>query len=96
MIGKKLSPILLEIESTIVEFDYYKGTKPEYTKDAMRAATKIFMSVLMDKMYELQDKEKIDFDDRLNMAEKAGKELKKLIKTFTNIDTLDFYKQLST
>lgn len=92
MIGKKLSPVLIEIESTLWEFEFNSGAKPEYTDEALRAATKIFASVLMDKMYNLQTEEKIELEDKMKMAEKVGNDIRHLVKVYTNIDTHDLYK----
>jgi len=92
MIGKKLSQILLELELALWEFESRYGSKPNYSKDAFRAATKIFMSVLMDKIWELQEGEKISMGDRLNMVQKAGDDLGNLIKTYTDLDTKKFYE----
>lgn len=92
MIGKKISPILSEIEETLLEFEAFTGKKPEFTIVGFRAATKIFMSVLMDKMWELQADEKINIKDREKMAEKAGQDVRRLIKTYTGIDTHELYK----
>jgi len=91
MIGKKLSPILEELELAIIEFDVH-GIKPEYDKNALRAASKIFIHVLLDEMYNLQNSENIDHIDRCNMATKAGEDLRKLIKVYTGKDSFDFYK----
>lgn len=93
MIGKKLSPILVEIENTLWEFEANSGMKPEFTDEAFMAATKIFMSILMDKMWNLQTNENISNDDRIKMAENAGNEIRQLIKTYTGMDTHDFYKE---
>jgi hypothetical protein len=92
MIGKKISPILEEIEDTLWEFEANNGQKPEFTIEGFRAATKIFMSVLMDKIWELQEDEKFIMPDRENMAQKAGEDVRKLIKTYTGIDCHDLYK----
>lgn len=92
MIGKKISPILNDIEEMLWEFEANKGIKPEYSMEGFRAATKIFMSVLMDKIWELQADEKIDMEDRIKMVEKAGQDVRSLIKTYTNLDSHDFYK----
>lgn len=91
MIGEKLSPILLEMEAAILEFDASIGIKPDYSMDAFRATTKIFMSVLMDKIWELQEAEEIETSDRLTMAFQCGAELRNIIKKYTNIDTHSFY-----
>ncbi len=91
-IGEILSPILEEIEITLWEYEANNESKPGYSKEGFRAATKIFMSALMDKMYYLQQDENISMDDRCNMAEKAGSEFRKLIKTYTGIDCYELYK----
>lgn len=93
MIGKKISPILVEIEETLWEFEAYNGTKPEYTLDGFRASIKIFMSALMDKMWELQGNEKLSLEDRSAMAEKVGNEVRKLVKVYTDIDTHKLYEK---
>ena len=90
MIGQKISPILVEIEDALWEFDL-TGQKPDYTTDGFRAAIKIFMSVLMDKIWELQQDEKIDMKDRINMVQKAGEDVRELIKTYTDIDCHKLY-----
>lgn len=91
MIGLKLDNILQELESAILDFNC-TGKKPYYTDEGFRAITYIFMSVLMDKMFDLQQKDQMQFKDRENMAFSAGNELRKLIKTYTGIDTFDFFK----
>jgi hypothetical protein len=93
MIGKKLSPILEEIEAAIIEFDFYKNTKPNYSDTSIRAAAKIFLSVLMDKMWELQEKENMPQNERLAMAEKCRQQIRQLIKTFCNVDSFEFYNE---
>lgn len=91
MIGQKLSPVLEEIEDAIWEFEELYACKPIYTNEGFRAIVKIFMSALMDKIWELQENESISYETRLSMAEKAGEELKRLIKVYTNIDTKMLY-----
>ena len=75
MIGKEISPILEEIENTLWEFEGNGGLKPQYTPNGFRGGIKIFMSVLMDKIWELQEKENMNIDDRMNMSMKFGEEL---------------------
>ena len=93
MIGKRLDPILSEIESVIIEYEYHCGAKPDFSTDSFRAATKIFMTLLMDKMWEVQEYDKLSKEDRCNMAQRAGEDLRKLIKSYTGIDSYDFYKK---
>ena len=91
-IGKKLSPILTEIENTLWEYEANSGNKPRYEENAVRASVKILMSVLMDKMWELQEEEDMGMEQRMEMSNKAGEEIRQLIKTYTNIDMHEAYK----
>jgi hypothetical protein len=90
--GEKISPILTEIEDAIWEHDFAEIGKPNYPIEAFRASIKIFMSVLMDKMWELQNNENLSIEDKSNMAQKAGEDLRKFVKIYTDIDTHNFYK----
>jgi hypothetical protein len=92
MIGKQISPILSEIEDTLWEFEANIGAQPQYTIEGFRAGIKIFMSVLMDKMWNLQENETLTMEDRIKMVEKVGQDVRKLVKTYTDIDTHDLYK----
>lgn len=88
MIGEILSPILSEIENTLLESF---GVKPNFNKEGFRAAVFIFQSVLMDAMFALQEDENMDLESREKMAESCGAEIRNLVKKFTNIDTNDLY-----
>jgi hypothetical protein len=91
MIGKALSPVLVEIEDSLWEFEANCKMKPQFTQEGFRATVKIFMCAMMDKIYDLQENEGIDFETRCKMAEQCGHDLKKLVKTYTNIDTKKLY-----
>ena len=93
MIGAKLSPILEEIEAVIIEFDCNRNIKPNYSETAIRASSKIFISVLMDKMWELQEDENMPLPERSAMAHECGSAIRQIIKTFCNIDSFDFYNE---
>ena len=90
-LGEKLTPILEEIEGTLWEHQFAGMGKPNFSDTALRAAAKIFMDVMIDKMWELQEEE--DIEDRIPMGVKLANDLRKLIKTYTNIDTHDMYKE---
>lgn len=92
MIGEKLSPVLSEIESTLIEYELNVARPPQYTDEGFRAAIKIFMSAMLDKMWKLQENENIDIDARADMAEKLGNELRNMVRIYTNIDTHSLYK----
>lgn len=65
----------------------FNEAKPEYSNRDFINTLIIFQTALMDKMFDLQQKENIDLQDRLNMATKCGNELRNLIKTYTGLDT---------
>ena len=88
-IGKELSPILEEIENSLLEFSDYK---PEFTKEGFRAAIFIFSSVMMDKMFEHQKLIKTDLKQREDQAEQLGTEIKILIEKYTGLDTFKLFE----
>jgi len=90
-LGETLSPILTELEDALWEMEATIAEKPCYTDKGFRGACKIFMSVLLDRMYELQIKENISQEDKELMATKAGEEVRALVKTYTGIDTHTLY-----
>ncbi len=92
MIGEYLSILLEDIENTLINFECDIGTKPNFTDEGFRASIKIFMAAMLDKMWELQSDENIDQSNREEMAVKVGRDLRKLVKIYTNIDAHDLYK----
>ena len=61
--------------------------KPNYSNRDFMNATIIFQTALMDKMYDNQDYDGMPIDDRMKMAESCGLALRKLIHTYTGLDT---------
>ena len=92
MIGALMSPILVQMEETLMGYEANVGLKPCYSEKAFRAVIKLFTSVLLDKMWELQNREDMSEEDRLNMANKLGEEVRKMVKVYTNIDTHTLYE----
>lgn len=92
MIGEKLSPVLVEIENTLWEFEVDFGSAPEFTNEGFRAAIKIFTSALMDKIWTLQENENMSIEDRIKVVQKVGDDIRKLVKIYANIDTHELYE----
>ena len=63
------------------------GYKPSYSKKDFMNATIIFSTALMDKMYDMQEGERMNIDEREKMATSCGLALKNLIHTYTGLDT---------
>ena len=64
--------------------------KPNYTNRQFMNAVIIFQTALMDKMYDNQDYDDMDIENRYKMAESCGLDLRKLIHTYTGLDTHKF------
>lgn len=93
MIGKKLSPVLEEMEATLWEYEAFNGAKPNYTLEGFRASTKIFMSALLDKFFEKQQAEGFSQEDTLKAVEKLGQDVRALVFNATGIDTHLLYNR---
>lgn len=64
--------------------------KPNYSNREFMNCLIIFQTALMDKMYDNQDFDNMCLKDRSNMAVKCGLDLRKLIHTYTGLDTHKF------
>lgn len=72
------------------------GLKPEYSNRDFLNTLIIFQTALLDKVYDNQDYDNMDLDNRLKMVESCGLELKKLIHTYTGLNTHDVEHLLKT
>lgn len=61
--------------------------KPNYTNRDFMNCLIIFQTAMMDKMYDNQEYDKMSIENRINMATKCGLDLRKLIHTYTRLDT---------
>ena len=62
--------------------------KPNYSNRDFMNAVIIFQTALMDKMYDNQNG--MSLDERIQMAERCGLDLRKLIQTYTGLDLHKF------
>lgn len=79
-------PIIKELATGLLET---ADIKPNFSNDALIDATLIFQTVLFDKIYDLQTDKEMKIKYGLEMAESCGKELRKLIHTYTGLDTVE-------
>lgn len=63
--------------------------QPHWSNRTFMNALIIFQTALMDKMYENQNYDNMNIQDRMDMANQCGNDLRKLIHTYTNLDTHD-------
>lgn len=66
--------------------------KPDFSRETFQDISLIFTTALSDKMFDLQESDKMDIDDRIKMAESLGSEFRRMIKTYTGIETKVTYK----
>ena len=76
-----------ELEKLATKILQNQGVKPNLSNRDFFNSLLIFQNALMDKMYDLQDSEKMEQEDREKMAKKCGQELRKFIRTYTGLDT---------
>ena len=92
--GKQISPILAEIAEGMWEIDARELQQPyEYAETALADATKIFMSVAMDKLWANAEAEGWTMEQRSERAEALGEGLRAFIKEHLGVDSHDFYKK---
>jgi hypothetical protein len=92
LIGTQLNPILEEIERAILEFDVRYASPHGFSDAGFRASIFIFISAFTDKIHELQERENMSVEDRVEMVKEAGKEINRLIKVYTNFETRHIVK----
>jgi len=93
-IGENISKALVKLEAVLIEYEDVIGDQPKLTMYGFRAAIKIFMVAISDKIWDLQNNEDMDILTRIAMAETVGKEIRELVKIYTNIDTTELYDTL--
>lgn len=76
-----------KLELIANDFLLQNGEKPNFTNREFMNAIIIFQTALMDKLFDNQNYDKMDIENRMKMAESCGNDLRKLIHTYTNIDT---------
>lgn len=91
-IGQRLSPILESMEQVLWQYEEEVGSKPNYTTEGFRGAIKVFMSAMMDRMFNLQRNEGMELNEMSDMAETLGKDIRQMVKTYCDIDTHEMYK----
>lgn len=77
-------PILEEIANGLLEV---AEIKPNYSDNALLNATLIFQSVFMDKVFDCMQRDGISHEDQLKMVQSAGEEIRRVIHTYTGLDT---------
>lgn len=77
-------PILKEVANGMLET---AEIKQNFSNDAFIDSLLIFQTVFTDKIFDCMQEDGSDFEMQCKMIETAGKEFRKLIHTFTGLDT---------
>ena len=91
-LGQKLSPILVKIEEAMWEKEANNPEPLVFTEEGRRAAVKIFSTVLLDMLWEYQNKTHVPQEKRGQQAEEVGSGISLLVKQYTGVDTKTLYK----
>jgi hypothetical protein len=78
-------PILKELAAGMLET---AETKPNFSNDAFIDAVLIFQTVFTDKIFDCMQQDRIYHEEQIKMIQAAGDQLRKLIHTFTGLDTV--------
>jgi hypothetical protein len=75
------------IANDIIDQHALGAEKPNYSNADFMNTILIFQTALMDKMFDNQDYDKMDMENRSKMTTKCGEDLRKFIHTYTGLDT---------
>lgn len=88
--GEDLSEIYARLEDILWKLP--DEEKLDLTRAGFQGACKIFLSALMDKMWEEQERKNIPFHVRREAVKYFAQSLRSLTRQATGIDPADFYK----
>ena len=90
--GEHVSELVEEVGALMLKWVVDEQGQPKYTDRGFAFAIHIFTCALMDRMWDLQEKEGIPMKQREEMAEQVGKEIRQLVRAYTGIDLHKFVK----
>ena len=89
--AEMVEPCLIDLEDIFIDYEANHLVKPRHSLNTFRAVSRLFASVMIDKIDDLQTHENIEFEDRMKMCQKFGEDFSKLIKIYADIDTKTLY-----
>ena len=91
-LAKAISPIIIEIGDTLWDDNVmHPGEESGYTDEAFAGGLKIFMEILQEKLWEMEEINGTPQEDRVLHVERMAIELRMLIRRYTKIDTRKLY-----
>lgn len=89
---KHLEPIISDLADHLIDNPKVKAC---FSDDTFIDTGYIFITALLDKMYDYNVSRNMHFKDMMENAGNAGEELRQLIIKYTNIDPHEYSKKLS-
>ena len=77
-------PIIKQLSSGMLE---NAEIKPNFSNDAFIDVVLIFQTLFTDKIFDCMQEDESSLEDQIKMIQSAGTELRKLIHTYTGLDT---------
>ncbi len=92
--GEGISAVLNDMCNAVLEKAVSDNPRINFTDEGFFCLLYMYHTALGERMYDLQELENMPLDDRIAMAESLGKELRSLIKKYTDIDTFKLIDEL--
>lgn len=89
--AQAVEEVLTELEDCLLIRSANSADAMGISKDCFRAALYVFQTAFLEMIWQVQEGDNMDLEDRIAMVEAAGNDLKKLVFTYTNIDTKKLY-----
>lgn len=91
-IGDQYNEVFEALHDALWEHDADVETPYGFPDEALRNASKIFMTVMMDRLWERIKAENIQMPIAEKMAEDLGREMRELVKKHVLVDVANYYK----
>jgi hypothetical protein len=87
-VGEKISIVAEHLSDMLLQNEISnEDTPPGFTDEGLSSIIHLFSGALMDRVWALQEREEMDFEDRVAMIESLGEKIREIVKTYADIDT---------
>jgi len=90
-IGEKISIVMAQMSDVLTEHEAVSDEPPIFSDDGLAAIIHLFSSALLDRAWELQEKEDMDMEDRSAMVDSLGNKIRELVKVYADVDTKELF-----
>lgn len=90
-IGEKISVVMAQMSDVLIEHEASCDEPPVFSDDGLAAIIHLFSSALLDRAWELQEKEDMNVEDRSAMVQSLGIKIRELVKVYADVDTKELF-----